>query len=191
MPPLPPLLLFVHPVVCRMQPSWTIAARAGQCYAAAAGMAASTVRSRYARPRLETPNTIAQIPTSHTSVISPSPGRGDEQRAEHDRGHAAECHPELAFELAPEGDGRDDLEGARRDRPEGHEVQQRQGRQAWPHEGGDADDDAEDAHDPHGPGVAPRLCVAASERDEQRDAIDEDVGAEQEDEHRERPSPAR
>ena len=38
----------------------------------------------------------------------------------------------------------------------------------------------------HGPGVAPRDCVAASERDEQRDAVDEDVGAEQEDEHRER-----
>ena len=49
-------------------------ARAGQCYAADAGMAASTVRSRLARPRFETPNTTAQIPTSHTSAISPSPG---------------------------------------------------------------------------------------------------------------------
>ncbi len=39
------------------------------------GSAAPSSWSRYARPRLETPNTTDQIPTSHTSEISPSPGK--------------------------------------------------------------------------------------------------------------------
>ena len=122
----------------------------GQCAGSAfasLGRAASTACSRYASAEARSAEHDRPDPDQPHERDQSRAREDDEQRAEHDRRHAAECHRELAFEFASEGDGCDDLERAHRDRPEGHEVEQRQGRQARPREGDDAGDDAEDAHD--------------------------------------------
>src|SRR6266480_6968326 len=104
------------------------------------------------------------------------------QDAEDDRQDAVQRQPSLARDPATEPDGGSDLQDARKDRPRGDHVEQRELRQAGERKRDDPSGDAEEALEEQRP---PRLVVAATTDggEDVEDARDERVAAEEQDQH--------